>query len=90
VKVFWRPAAVDDLERMLELAGARSVNQISRQKAAVESKILLLERHRDMGRKTRRSGVRELPVEGTPYIVVHRRADDEVLVLRVFEAAKLF
>lgn len=90
MKVYWRPAAVEDFQRMLSLAGARSDAEVSRQKAAVESKILLLERHRDMGRKTRRQGVRELPVEGTPYIVVNRRADNEVLILRLFEAKTVF
>jgi plasmid stabilization system protein ParE len=90
MKVFWRPAAMGDLERLLADAGTRSATEVMRQKAAVESKILLLERHRDMGRKNRRPGVREMPVEGTRYIVVNRRADNEVLILRVFEAQAAF
>ncbi len=88
MKVVWRPAAADDFERLIAEAGKRSIAEVSRQKAAVESKILLLERFRDMGRKTRRPGVRELAVEGTPYVVVNRRADDEVLVLRMFELSR--
>jgi len=90
VKVSWRPAAAADFERFIAAAALRGPAEASRQKAAVESKILLLERFRDMGRKTRRTGVRELAVEGTPFIVVNRRANDEVLVLRIFEAAKSF
>lgn len=88
MKVFWRPAAADDFERLIAEAGQRSMAEVARQKAAVESRILLLERFRDLGRKTRRVGVRELAVDGTPYVVVNRRVNDEVLVLRVFDASK--
>ena len=90
MKVLWRPAAMADIERLLADARSRNAAEVMRQKAAVESKILLLERHRDMGRKSRRPGVREMPVEGTRYIVVNRRADNEVLVLRVFEVVHAF
>ena len=36
----------------------------------------------------RRIGVRELPIEGTPYVVVNRRMDDELLILRIFHNGK--
>ena len=38
--------------------------------------------------KARRIGVRELPIEGTPYVVVNRRLDDELLILRIFHNGK--
>jgi plasmid stabilization system protein ParE len=45
---------------------------------------LLLVRFDQLGRKTRRVGVRELHIENTPYVVVSRRLDDEILILRIF------
>jgi hypothetical protein len=32
--------------------------------------------------------VRELQIEGTPYVVVNRRLGDEILILRMFHNGK--
>ncbi len=87
MKVSWRPKAADDFERMVADASERGANAASRDKAEVERGILQMERVKDGGRKTRREGVRELAVLGTPYIVVSRRIGDEVLILRLFRTA---
>ena len=53
-------------------------------KSLVETRIQQLVRFDQLGRKTRRVGVRELHIENTPYVVVSRRLDDEILILRIF------
>jgi plasmid stabilization system protein ParE len=84
MKISWRPRAADDLEHLIGLASAVSAANGSRDKSLVETRIQQLVRFDQLGRKTRRIGVRELPIEGTPYVVVNRRLDDEILILRIF------
>ena len=82
---------VDDLHAELAgrglavgfVAGFLTANG-SRDTSLVERRIQQLVRFEQLGRKTRRIGVRELPIEGTPYVVVNRRLDDEILILRIF------
>jgi len=84
MKITWRPRAADDFERLIDLSSAGHIAHASRDKSLVENRILQLVRFDQMGRKSRRIGVRELPIEGTPYVVVNRRLDDELLILRIF------
>jgi plasmid stabilization system protein ParE len=69
MKISWRPRAADDFEALITQSTAGHVAHASRDKSLVE---------------TRRQGVRELPVEGTPYVVVSRRHEGEILILRMF------
>ena len=32
--------------------------------------------------------MRELPIEGTPYVVVNRRLGDDILIIRMFHNGK--
>jgi plasmid stabilization system protein ParE len=84
MNITWRPRAADDFERLIALSGEGHVANASRDKSLVENHILKLVRFDQMGRKSRRIGVREYPIEGTPYVVVNRRLDDELLILRIF------
>ncbi|RYG27696.1 MAG: type II toxin-antitoxin system RelE/ParE family toxin [Burkholderiales bacterium] len=84
MKITWRPRAADDFERLIDLSSAGHIANASRDKSLVETRILQLVKFDQLGRKSRRIGVRELPIEGTPYVVVNRRLDDELLILRIF------
>lgn len=88
MNITWRPRAADDFERLIARAGEAHVANASRDKSLVESRILQLVRFDQLGRKSRRIGVRELSIEGTPYVVVNRRLDDELLILRIFHNGK--
>ena len=88
MNIVWRPRAADDFERLIALASESSATAGSRDKSAVETKILQLVRFDQLGRKTRRIGVRELPVEGTPYVVVSRRRGSDILIMRIFHNGK--
>ena len=84
MRIEWRPAAADDFADLIAAAGKISAGMASERKAMIESKILLLERFKDFGRKTRRPGVRELALETAPVVIVFRVADGVILVLRMF------
>jgi toxin ParE1/3/4 len=88
MNITWRPRAADDFEQLIATATAGNMNAASRDKSLVETRILQLVRFSELGRKSRRMGVRELQIEGTPYVVVNRRLGDEILILRMFHNGK--
>ncbi|MEY4784855.1 MAG: hypothetical protein RIR41_2790 [Pseudomonadota bacterium] len=82
--ITWRPHAADDFEALISQSTVGHVAHASRDKSLVETRIQQLVRFDQLGRKTRRQGVRELPIEGTPYVVVSKRHEDEIVILRLF------
>jgi len=88
MNITWRPRAVDDFEQLISSASDGNTAAASRDKSLVENGILKLVRFKELGRKTRREGVREMPIEGTPYVVVNRRLGDDILILRLFHNGK--
>jgi plasmid stabilization system protein ParE len=84
MKITWRPRAADDFEALITTSSAGHVANASRDKSLVETRIQQLIRFDQLGRKTRRVGVRELAIDGTPYVVVSRRLGEEILILRMF------
>jgi plasmid stabilization system protein ParE len=88
MNITWRPRAIDDFEQLISSATDGNVAAASRDKSLVENGILKLVRFKELGRKTRRLGVREFPIEGTPYVVVNRRLGDDILILRLFHNGK--
>ncbi|MEQ1780516.1 MAG: type II toxin-antitoxin system RelE/ParE family toxin [Hyphomonadaceae bacterium] len=82
--ISWRPRAAEDFETLITTSSAGHIANASRDKSLVETRILQLVRFDQLGRKTRRVGVRELHIENTPYVVVSRRLGDEILILRIF------
>jgi plasmid stabilization system protein ParE len=88
MNITWRPRAADDFERLITSATDGNIAAASRDKSLVENGILKLVRFKELGRKTRREGVREMSIEGTPYVVVNRRLGDDILILRMFSNGK--
>jgi plasmid stabilization system protein ParE len=88
MNIVWRPRAADDFERLIAQAQEANTAAASRDKSLVETRVLQLVRFAELGRKTRRVGVRELPIEGTPYVVVNRRLGQDILILRIFHNGK--
>lgn len=84
MKISWRPRASDDFEALITSSSSGHIANASRDKSLVETRIQQLVRFDQLGRKTRRQGVRELPIEGTPYVVVSKRLGEEILILRMF------
>lgn len=88
MNITWRPRAADDFERLIGAASDQKLSAGARDKSLVETRIQQLVRFAELGRKTRRVGVRELPVDGTPYVVVNRRLGEDILILRIFHNGK--
>lgn len=84
MKISWRPRAADDFEALIASSSSGNTANASRDKSLVETRIQQLIRFDQLGRKTRRQGVRELHIDGTPYVVVSRRLAEEILILRLF------
>ena len=84
MNICWRPRAADDFETLIASSSSGHIANASRDKSLIETRIQQLVRFETLGRKTRRVGVRELPIEGTPYVVVNRRLGEEILILRIF------
>jgi len=84
MKISWRPRAADDFEALITESSSGHVAHASRDKSLVETRIQQIIRFDTLGRKTRRVGVRELPIEGTPYVVASQRIGEEILILRMF------
>ncbi len=84
MNITWRPRAADDFEQLIATATGGNIAAASRDKSLVENGILKLVRFKELGRKTRRVGVREMAIEGTPYVVVNRRMGENILILRLF------
>ena len=82
--ITWRPRAADDFEALIAQSSAGHAANASRDKSLVETRIQQLIRFDQLGRKTRRQGVRELHIDDTPYVLVSRRQDEEILILRIF------
>jgi toxin ParE1/3/4 len=55
----------------------------------IRATALLLAEFPMMGRDGALTGTRELIVPGLPYIIVHRAASDEIVILGVYHAAQL-
>ncbi|HVY90507.1 MAG TPA: type II toxin-antitoxin system RelE/ParE family toxin [Hyphomonadaceae bacterium] len=87
MNIVWRPRAADDFERLITEAWEANAGTASRDKSLVETRLLQLVRFAELGRKTRRVGVRELPIEGTSYIVVNRHLGEDVLIIRIFHTS---
>ena len=84
MKITWRPRAADDFEALITTSTSGNAAHASRDKSLVETRIQQLIRFDQLGRKTRRVGVRELHIEGTPYVVASQRRGEEILILRMF------
>lgn len=85
--ITWRPKAAEDFEQLILTASKFSTAEASRRKSDIETRIQMLERFKEMGSRSRRAGVREYPIAGTPYVVINRRQGDDILILRIFEPA---
>jgi toxin ParE1/3/4 len=57
-------------------------------KQTVEEAVDALRRFPDLGRPSRVRDVRELVINGTPYILVYRRMEKQVAILRLFHVAQ--
>lgn len=88
MKIAWTLSALQHLREAREYIEIDSPEAAARQIDLLESAVNHLRAFPMMGRAGRRAETRELPVPGTPYIVVYRVKKTTVQVLAVLHGAR--
>lgn len=88
MEVVWTTAALEELEQIQDFVALESPAAAYKlANALIERASVVLSNHPLGGRVGRATGTRELPVTGTPYIVVYR-VHDRVEILAVVHGAR--
>jgi toxin ParE1/3/4 len=88
MNVIWRKRAERAYLAQLAYVRARDERAAERLQKVVEYRVGLLARHPEMGRPSRRHGVRELVISDTPYLAIYQIAGDAVTILQFFHTSQ--
>lgn len=88
MKLVWRSRAERELARQLAHLAAENPYASDRMRDRVEERVAALIQFPNAGRPSRRDGVRELVISGTPYIAVYRVRGDQVEIIRFFHTSQ--
>jgi toxin ParE1/3/4 len=88
MKVVWTRPALRQLAEAREYISIDNPEAASRQIDRIEKCVNQLTLFPMMGRAGMRSGTREFPVPGTPYIVVYRIAKPRLQILAILHGAR--
>jgi toxin ParE1/3/4 len=88
VTIAWTLPALQHLREAREYIEIDNPEAAARQIDLIEAAVNQLRAFPMMGRVGRRTGTRELPVPGTPYIIVYRVMKATVQVLAVLHGAR--
>jgi toxin ParE1/3/4 len=88
MRVVWRARARADIDSMLAHVSPESPAGAARMHAQVLSMIDLLMAWPDLGKPSRKAGVRELVVPHTPYVLLYRHRGRKVFILRVLHGSR--
>jgi len=88
VKLLWTRVALRHLSEAREYIEVDNPAAAARQIDIIEMSPNRLKAFPMLGRMGMRSGTREFPVPGTPYILVYRVTDDAVQILAVLHGAR--
>ncbi|MCR6646458.1 MAG: type II toxin-antitoxin system RelE/ParE family toxin [Terricaulis sp.] len=89
MKIEWEPRAQRDLKAILDYILKESPSGAARVHDQILHSVSFLADWPDMGRQGRRPNLRELVIPRTPYIVIYRRADALVSIVRVIHGRRL-
>jgi toxin ParE1/3/4 len=88
VKIAWTIPALQHIHEAREYIEIDSPKAAACQIDRLETAVNHLRAFPMMGRTGRRAGTRELPVPGTPYIIVYRAKKTTIQVLAVLHGAR--
>ncbi len=88
VKLLWTRVALRHLSHAREFIEVDNPAAAARQIDTIELSVNRLKAFPMMGRAGMRTGTREFPVPGTPYILVYRVSEDTVQILAVLHGAR--
>ena len=88
MRVKWLQVARANLNSEAEYVAQNSPEAAERLVLRIVQAVERLKTHPAMGRPGRVSGMRELVVPGTPFVIPYRVRGDTVEIIRVFHAAR--
>ena len=88
MKIIWRIEAERQLQSQIRYLRQRNPYAADRMIARIDERLELLRDFPAVGSPSRRGGVRELLIRGTPYIAVYRFNDESVEILRFFHVSQ--
>ncbi|WP_165214314.1 type II toxin-antitoxin system RelE/ParE family toxin [Affinirhizobium pseudoryzae] len=90
MRLFWSDAAVSDRDTIFDyiaLDNPQAAIELDLKLSAAASRLLTFPQSGRCGRVER---TRELPLVGTPYVIVYRVEEERVRVLRVLHGAQMW
>jgi len=88
VRIVWRLRAEQQLARQLAYLSEQNLFASERMRDRIQARMSALTYFPFAGRPSRRKGVRELVIFGTPYIAVYRVKADEVEIVRFYHMSQ--
>ena len=86
--VLYTSLAREDMMHLLDFIGSESPKSASGILNKIESQILNLKLHPEIGRPGRVPGTRELVIAGTPFIVPYQVRSDTLVILRIYHSRR--
>jgi plasmid stabilization system protein ParE len=88
VNLVWRVRAEQQLRSQLAFLRKKNPHAAKRMRTRIKLRITRLRSAPFTGRPSRRHGIRELVIVGTPYIAVYQVSDDTITILEFFHASE--
>jgi toxin ParE1/3/4 len=88
VRIVWRWRAERELARQLAHLATENPFASERMRDRIEERVTALVQFPNAGRPSRREGVRELVISGTPYLAIYRVRGDTIEIVRFFHTSQ--
>ncbi len=88
MKLVWRHGAELQLRAQLNFLKDVSPQGAKRMRARIKQRLARLKHAPFSGRPSRRTGIRELIISGTPYVAVYEVGHDAITVLQFFHGSE--
>jgi toxin ParE1/3/4 len=88
MKVLYTSLAREDMMHLLNFIGSESPKSALEILNKIESQILNLKLHPEIGRPGRVASTRELVITGTPFIVPYQVRSNTLVILRIYHSRR--
>ncbi len=88
MKVLYTSLAREDMMHLLDFIGSESPKSALEVINKIESQILNLKLHPEIGRSGRVPSTRELVITGTPFIVPYQVKSNTLVILRIYHSRR--
>jgi toxin ParE1/3/4 len=88
LRIEWLRSAIASRRKQLAYVAESNPQAAIEIGSRIDASLLRLTDHPEIGRKGRIQDTRELPIAGTPFIIVYRIEPDALLVMRILHHAR--